>query len=346
MGRPTSSHGSAGAPRTSAAAHRGAQHRRHPLRSHAQRFGVGGAARGGHRASPSARPRPRSRAQRAPRVRSSRSQRRVRRAASARARAGGCGPASASSVRTISLWLSVSGPASSKRWQGCGVVPRAERRRRRPRRPRPRSAGSAARPRPGDGHQRQRAPGARAASATRRRARTRSRGRTRSSARPPRAPPARRAPWRAAAALRWWVEAPSTEKNTKRSTPWRSAASTMRQVAMPLSSSIDPRGWSRIEAARCTTVRTPRSALRNDGGSVRSPSAICTRTRWAPSRRGSRTRQRTSVPVGQQARQQRRAHQAGRAGKQQHASYNMPLAEQSAHDPENRQPLERSEWPT
>ena len=47
----------------------------------------------------------------------------------------------------------------------------------------------------------------------------------------------------------------------------------MRQVAMPLSSSIEPSAWSRTAAARWTTVLTPRSALRNDGGSVRSPSA-------------------------------------------------------------------------
>src|SRR4051794_3276077 len=65
---------------------------------------------------------------------------------------------------------------------------------------------------------------------------------------------------------------------------------------MPLSSSIDPPGWSRIVAARWTTVLTPRNALRNEGGSARSPRAIWTRTRSAPSRRGSRTRQRTAVP--------------------------------------------------
>src|SRR3954453_16269334 len=93
--------------------------------------------------------------------------------------------------------------------------------------------------------------------------------------------------------VRSWVLAPSAEKNTNRSTPARSAASTIRQVAIPLSSSIEPCGWSRIEAARCTTVSTPRSALRNEGGSDRSPSAICTRTRSGPRPRGSRTRQRT-----------------------------------------------------
>ena len=43
-------------------------------------------------------------------------------------------------------------------------------------------------------------------------------------------------------------------------------------------------------------MRTPRSAWRNDAGSARSPSAICTRTRAGPSRRGSRTRQRTASP--------------------------------------------------
>src|SRR4051794_3754484 len=51
-----------------------------------------------------------------------------------------------------------------------------------------------------------------------------------------------------------------------------------------------------IAAARCTTVSTPRSACRNEAGLARSPSAICTRTRSGPSRRGSRTRQRTCLP--------------------------------------------------
>ena len=42
--------------------------------------------------------------------------------------------------------------------------------------------------------------------------------------------------------MRSWRVAPSAEKKTKCSTPARSAASTIRQVAIPLSSSIDPRG--------------------------------------------------------------------------------------------------------
>ena len=56
-------------------------------------------------------------------------------------------------------------------------------------------------------------------------------------------------------------------KKTKRSTPARCAACTMRHVATALVSSIEPPGWSRMAAARCTTVSTPRSALRNDAGS-------------------------------------------------------------------------------
>ena len=65
-------------------------------------------------------------------------------------------------------------------------------------------------------------------------------------------------------------------------------------------------------------MSTPRSALRNDGGSARSPSAICTRTRWSPRRRGSRTRQRTRLALRGQAPQQRRADRARRTGEQDH----------------------------
>ena len=79
--------------------------------------------------------------------------------------------------------------------------------------------------------------------------------------------------------------------------PARSAARTSRQVATPGELLDRAAGWSRITDARWTTVSTPRSAWRNDRGSDRSPSAIWTRTRSAPSRRGSRTRQRTGVPA-------------------------------------------------
>ena len=41
---------------------------------------------------------------------------------------------------------------------------------------------------------------------------------------------------------RWCVEASSAVKNTNLSTPARSAAETIRQVAIPSSSSIEPRG--------------------------------------------------------------------------------------------------------
>src|SRR4051812_47504504 len=96
--------------------------------------------------------------------------------------------------------------------------------------------------------------------------------------------------------VRLCVVAPSAERKTKRLTPARSAAPTIRQVATPLSSSIEPPAWSRGEPARWMTESTPRIALRNDGGSARSPRAIWTRTRSAPSSRGSRTRQRTGRP--------------------------------------------------
>src|SRR4051794_40154 len=87
--------------------------------------------------------------------------------------------------------------------------------------------------------------------------------------------------------------APIAEKNRKRLAPARSAARSRRSVATPFSSSIEASSWSRMAAARCTTVSTPRRACRNDAGLDRSPSAICTRTRSEPRRRGSRTRQRT-----------------------------------------------------
>src|SRR4051812_19932236 len=95
---------------------------------------------------------------------------------------------------------------------------------------------------------------------------------------------------------REWSDAPIALKNTNRSVRARSAARTRRYVATAFSSSSDARGWSRIDAARCTTVSTPRSALRNEAGSDRSPRAIWTRTRSLPSRRGSRTSTRTRSP--------------------------------------------------
>src|SRR3954452_21970662 len=95
---------------------------------------------------------------------------------------------------------------------------------------------------------------------------------------------------------REWRLAPIAEKKMKRFVRARSAARTSRSVATPFSSSIDARGWSRIAAARWITVSTPRRALRKEAGSERSPSAICTRTRSLPSRRGSLTSTRTRSP--------------------------------------------------
>src|SRR3954452_22465417 len=106
---------------------------------------------------------------------------------------------------------------------------------------------------------------------------------------------------RSATALAWKKRegacslAPIVEKKRKRFTPLRSDARRRRAVATALTSSIDAPSRSRMAAARWITVSTPRSALRKDAGLARSPSAICTRTRSAPSRRGSRTRQRTGL---------------------------------------------------
>src|SRR5256714_4324801 len=106
---------------------------------------------------------------------------------------------------------------------------------------------------------------------------------------------------RSATALAWKNRegacslAPIVEKKRKRFTPPRSDARRRRAVATAFTSSIDAPSRSRMAAARWITVSTPRSALRKDAGLARSPSAICTRTRSAPSRRGSRTRQRTGL---------------------------------------------------
>src|SRR5690242_9645356 len=89
--------------------------------------------------------------------------------------------------------------------------------------------------------------------------------------------------------------APIVEKNRKRFTPPRSAPRSSRAVATAFTSSIDAPSRSRMAAAKWITVSTPRSAWRNEAGFDRSPSAICTRTRSCPSRRGSRTRQRTGL---------------------------------------------------
>src|ERR687894_1144668 len=94
----------------------------------------------------------------------------------------------------------------------------------------------------------------------------------------------------------WCGVAPSGMIQTKWRAPTRSAARSRRQAASPLSSSTVARAWSRAPPARWTTASTPRSALRQLAGSARSPIASCTRTRSEPSRRGSRTRQRTGVP--------------------------------------------------
>ena len=62
--------------------------------------------------------------------------------------------------------------------------------------------------------------------------------------------------------VRWKVVAFIALKKTNRFAPALSADRSRRRVARPFSSSIVPRGWSRIVAARWTTVSTPRRAWR------------------------------------------------------------------------------------
>ncbi len=94
---------------------------------------------------------------------------------------------------------------------------------------------------------------------------------------------------------------------------------------MPSSSSIEPRGWSRIAAARCTTVWTPAHGVAEGGrvGEVAEGDLHPHALGAEPPRVAHEAAHLRAF--GQQAAQQRRAHQAGRAGKQEHDSYNMPL---------------------
>ena len=92
------------------------------------------------------------------------------------------------------------------------------------------------------------------------------------------------------------------------------------------------RGWSRSVAARWTTVFTPRSAWRHEAGSERSPIASWTRTRSAPSRRGSRTRQRTGSPRAVRRRST--------------AEPTSPVAPVSSSDGAGSRTNRRAAWPT
>jgi len=137
-------------------------------------------------------------------------------------------------------------------WTRSGAPPRASagtRARTRPRPP-PRSAGRAR----GRGLTRARraaAPAAPAASATDRQGRRRSRGRRRWTRGSPRRPPARPAPWRGRRSARggaWKRRARRRTRSARR--PRARRPEPCARSRLPLSSSIEPRGWSRIEAAR------------------------------------------------------------------------------------------------
>ena len=122
------------------------------------------------------------------------------------------------------------------------------------------------------------------------------------------------------------VDADIAEKKTKRSTPARSAAWTIRHVATPLSSSIEPRGWSRTDAARWITVshaahgvperlrigEVAEGDLHADTLVAQAPGV----TDETPDRLG---------PGGQPP-QQRRADQTGGAGEQDHGGQSRARA--------------------
>ena len=120
--------------------------------------------------------------------------------------------------------------------------------------------------------------------------------------------------------MRWWVEAPSAEKNTKRSTPARWAASTIRQVAIAVelldraARLVADRGGQvhdRVHAAH-------RVAERRRVGQVAERDLHPHALGAQPPRVAHQAAHRAAF--GEQAAQQRGADEAGRAGKQQHAS--------------------------
>ncbi len=88
---------------------------------------------------------------------------------------------------------------------------------------------------------------------------------------------------------------------------------------------------------------TPRSALRKEGGSVEVAEGDLHAHALGAQAPGIAHEAAHRGPFADQPPQQRGAHETGRAGKQQHASYNMRLAGGS---PPQTDPKERSEWPT
>ena len=94
----------------------------------------------------------------------------------------------------------------------------------------------------------------------------------------------------------------------------------MRHVATALVSSIEPPGWSRMAAARCTTVSTPaqRVAKRRRVGEVAEGDLHAHALGAQAPRVAHQAAHR--APGGGQARQQRGADEAGGAGEQQHAA--------------------------
>ena len=101
-----------------------------------------------------------------------------------------------------------------------------------------------------------------------------------------------------------------------RFTPARSAARTSRSVATASSSSIEPPGWSRIAAARWTTVSTPRIALRNDAGFAQVAERDLHAHALGPEPARVAHEAADGLAGGRQAAQERRADRAGGAGEE------------------------------
>ena len=274
----------------------GAEHVGHGARGHPERLRVGDPARRSSTAPRAARPRPTSR-ERACRAASRRAAARRARAARARARAGARARAARSTMRTIASWRERLGPGELQALVALGrlAVQRggdAGRRRRRPR-----SAGTAR----ARGRARQSRAAARARSMQRQPGVA---GRVDERAGAPIVDAIPAEPTASSASalarrkrVRSCAVAPSALRNTKRShagalgrldhAPGRDPVQLLDRPGRLVA---DRRGevhdGATRRASRCGTT----------AGRLRSPSAICTRTRSAPSRRGSRTRQRTGVP--------------------------------------------------
>ena len=139
----------------------------------------------------------------------------------------------------------------------------------------------------------------------------------RSAPRQRRARPAPSARWTRAGGAAWRRAARPDEVARRRRARRRAAGARRRARRAPRSSR---RGWSRARAGEVDDgVDAAQRVAAASAGSARSPIASWTRTRSGPSRRGSRTRQRTGVPARDQPPQHGGPEQSGGSRQQEHA---------------------------